>query len=237
MDKRTRDASRSAREYGSSRPSSRRSGNFSARIRALLSRGGSRLGLSLSDYQLGQLVIQLQELGRWAEKLSLTGYQTDRARAIYLTLDSMLLVPLLPATESSLLDIGSGTGFPGVVIKVLRPSFRVSLVEGNRKRAHFLKHLVRCLNLEHCDVLAERTESIRSVLASRFDCVTLRSIGPPERAFKLASPFIRPGGTLLLALGPTSLPPKLPTGWSHEILSIRLPFSPIERRILRIHSP
>ncbi len=214
-----------------------RSLDSSLKIRVLLSRGSSYLGTSLNDHQLDQLVVQLQELGYWAEKLSLTGYRSDRARAIHLTLDSMLLVPLLSPTAGSLLDIGSGAGFPGVVIKVLRPSLRASLVEANRRRANFLRHLVRRLKLEHCEVLEERVESLRQAPTLRFDCVTQRAIGPPERAFKLASPFVRPGGILLMPLGPTAPPPKLPPGWFHEILSIPLPLSSIKRRILRIHLP
>jgi len=195
------------------------------------------LGLSLNDSQLLLCTAHLQELNSWAERLNLTGYRSDRARAIYLTVDSMIFVTLLSPRAESLLDIGSGNGFPGVIIKVLLPDIRVVLIEANRRRSNFLKHLCRKLDLTGLEVLSARAEAVESTLDLRFDVVTLRSVSRPEAAVSLGSPFLRPGGTLLLSLGPKVAPPPLPRGWAWEILSIPLPFSPIRRRILRIQKP
>ena len=208
-----------------------------ADIQTLLAQGSSQLGLSLTDPQLFQLITHLQELRRWGERLDLTGYRSDQARAIHLTLDSMLLVPLLPPAGGSLLDIGSGGGFPGVVLKILIPRLRVTLIEANRRRGNFLRHLGRQLHLDDFEILVARAETVHRDFSSRFEAVTLRALGPPNVAIELGAPFLRSRGILLLSLSPASVLPQLPPNWSQELFSIPLPRSSVKRRILRITKP
>lgn len=122
-------------------------------------------------------------------------------------------------------------------MKVLMPNLRVVLIEANRRRVNFLKHLGREFHFEGFEVLGGRAEALQSSLPERFDVVTLRAVSRPEAAVTLGGPFLRPEGTLLVSLGPTAVSPRVPDSWTQEIVSVPLPFSSIHRRILRIRRP
>ena len=181
--------------------------------------------------------MHLEELDHWTAKLGLTGYRTQRARAIHLTLDSLILVSLLPSKPGMVLDIGSGAGFPGLVIKVLRPDCRVILVEVNRRRANFLRHARRVLQLEGLEILEDRIERVTGVLGTTVDVVTSRAVMAPRTVVNYAAALLRPGGILLIPLGPSGPCLSLPQGWSCEVVTRPLPFSSIQRQILRICAP
>jgi len=208
-------------------------GSRPASVEGLLSEGLRNLGLSVTREQVTLLSTHLEELACWAGRLSVTGYRTDRARAVHLTLDSAILVTLLPPTSGVLLDIGSGAGFPGVVIKILRQDLLVVLVEANRKRGNFLRHLQRRLGLADCEIIIDRAESLQAPLAKRADTVTMRAVAGLDAALGLSEPFLKPGGSLLLPLAPGVKRPLLPAGWEGEICTVPLPFSTLTRRILR----
>jgi 16S rRNA (guanine527-N7)-methyltransferase len=152
--------------------------------------------------------IFLDELDRWNRVFRLTGYPTEAARVRHLLLDSLLFLAALPRAASPLLDIGSGAGVPGLVLKLARPDWAVHLVEANRRRANFLRQVVRRLQIEDVVVHEGRAESLalRTELARGFAAVTVRAVTAPDAAVSLARPFVRPGGCLVVALGPGRRP-------------------------------
>ena len=87
---------------------------------ALLTEGAAALGLELAPATLGHLQIYLEELKLWNAKTNLTGLKTDRDMVIKHFLDSLAVLPFLDAA-ASLVDLGSGAGFPGLVLKLARP--------------------------------------------------------------------------------------------------------------------
>jgi 16S rRNA (guanine527-N7)-methyltransferase len=153
----------------------------------------------------------LAELERWSQAGRLTGYGDTRARLRHLVIDSLLWLAVVPEPGSPLLDIGSGAGAPGLVLKLARPGWEVVLVEAARRRANFLRHVGRLLGLEGVDVVHARAETLATgPLRGRFQTVTMRAVARPEAAGRLAAPFLRAGGVLVLALGPTGAPPAWP---------------------------
>jgi 16S rRNA (guanine527-N7)-methyltransferase len=96
----------------------------------------------------------------------------------------------------TLLDFGSGAGFPGLPIALLRPHFRVTLAESQNKKAAFLREAVRTLNLPNVEVWATRVEALPA--NRQFRVVTLRAVDNMEAALSAAKVRIAPGGLLAL---------------------------------------
>lgn len=117
-------------------------------------------------------------------------------------LDSLMLLPLLP-TQGRWIDLGSGGGFPGIPLAILRPDLHLVLVESTGKKARFLEQAVVRAALPHVTVLADRSETLARNPAYReqFDLSTARALAPLPILIELALPFLRPGGVLLAMKG------------------------------------
>lgn len=166
------------------------------------------LGLALDADFESRVRVFLGELGRWGQVARLTGYRTKAERIEHLVLESLLLLAVLPESVSPLLDIGSGAGVPGLILKLARPAWAVTLVEANRRRANFLRHVSRRLGLEAVAVETTRAEALAGApaLRGRFRTVTLRAVASLPRALALARPFLAPEGRIVVSLGPGAAP-------------------------------
>lgn len=193
----------------------------------LLTRGASRLGLTLDRAQRQAFATYLDELDRWERVARLTAYTSARGRVLHLILESLLLFPLLPSEPSPLLDIGTGAGVPGLILKLARPDLRLTLVEANRRRANFLRHIIRVLGLSDIAVHQARAEALAGepALALGFQVVTMRAVAKVERALALARPFVAPAGRIILPLPPRSLTGQLPGTVRRVDLTPGLPLS------------
>ena len=112
--------------------------------------------------------------------------------------DSLVLVPHLEGV-STLVDVGSGGGLPGLALKVALPEVRLTLVEANRRKAAFLVHAAARLGLAGVEVVARRAEEAGRdpALRDRFDAAVARALAPMPVLVELCLPFVRPGGRLL----------------------------------------
>ncbi len=114
-----------------------------------------------------------------------------------------MLLAVIPEPASPLLDIGTGPGIPGLILKLARPDWEVVLIEAAQRRTNFLRHVARELGLEGVSILWGRAEVLASgALAGRFRTVTMRAVATGDAARALAAPFLAPEGTLVLPLGP-----------------------------------
>ncbi len=165
----------------------------------------------------GRAEVLLDQLARWSRVARLTGYRTPREWIEHLLLDSLLFLAVLPDPASPLLDIGAGVGAPGLVLKLARPAWQVSLVEANRRRANFLRQVVRELGLDGVAVWGARAEALARApgMQGGFRTVTMRAVAPLATAVRLAWPFLAEAGHLVLALAPGSPPP--PFGTVREV--------------------
>ena len=119
---------------------------------ALLTEGAAALGLELAPATLGHLQIYLEELKLWNAKTNLTGLKTDRDIVIKHFLDSLAVLPFLDGA-ASLVDLGSGAGFPGLVLKLARPHLALTLVEARQRKAAFLEYLAARFRLTGVEVV------------------------------------------------------------------------------------
>jgi 16S rRNA (guanine527-N7)-methyltransferase len=169
---------------------------------ALLQDGATALGLELTPAAREQFLFYLTELKRWNARVNLTGLKTDRDIVVKGFLDSLAVLPFL-GDVSSLADLGSGAGFPGLALKLARPELALTLVEAREKKAAFLEYLAACLKL--ADVAVVRVH-LSPVLARewgpRFGAVVSRATFKLTRFLELAAPLLLPGGVALALKGP-----------------------------------
>jgi 16S rRNA (guanine527-N7)-methyltransferase len=139
-----------------------------------------------------------EELLAWNAKVNLTAITAPAEAAVKHFLDSILLLKYQPLA-GSLIDIGSGAGFPGIPLKIMRPELSVVLVEAVRKKASFLKQIIRILKLDGIEVYNGRIEDFSRHTA--FDYAVSRAFSELGLFCRLAEPYIKPGGLLLAMKG------------------------------------
>ena len=141
-----------------------------------IGRAASEFGLKLSDQQVQQIQQYTKILGVWNDKVNLTAIR-DPLEILYRHFcESMFGTALLPVENCRLADVGSGGGFPGIPLKILRPDLQVFLVESNAKKATFLAEVVREIGLTDVRVLVSRYEELGEELAP-IDVVCSRALG------------------------------------------------------------
>ena len=150
-----------------------------------------RFGAALDSAALTRLSAYLAELDRWRRTTNLTGLLSPADLADH-ALEASLASPLLSDGER-VVDIGSGGGFPGLPLAICRPAVSFVLLEPRKKRAAFLRHVVRALPLENSSVEEAR---IQNVGGQTFDVATTRAVGGFSSWIGEAA-FLRRGGRLL----------------------------------------
>src|SRR4029450_4968663 len=134
------------------------------------------LGVDVSRETLDQLQALVDTLVRWQKAINLVGRATIEDVWIRHVLDSAQLVPLIPADAKSLADLGSGGGFPGLVVAALRPDLDMTLIEADARQAAFLGEAARRLPLKNPPrVVVARIEVAP---AAKADVVTARALAP-----------------------------------------------------------
>ena len=167
----------------------------------LLNEGAAQLGLSLTPKQSLSFYQYLNELKAWGKKINLIGRSDEREIVIKDFLDSLTGQEQL-FQGASLLDLGSGAGFPGIPLKIVRPDLKVVLLEVILKKVHFLKNLVRILDLERVEVYrAGEKKGVEENLWGKFDFVISRAFGSLHKLAIGGLPFLNPGGVLLAMKG------------------------------------
>ena len=147
----------------------------------------------IPDNLYRQLSAYLDLLLKWNARTNLTAIRDPQEIVRRHFGESLFAARHLGAPET-LLDLGSGAGFPGVPIALLRPEIAVTLAESQHKKASFLRETVRTLHLANVEVWAARAETLP--VARRFHTVALRAVDDMEAALVTAKTRILPGGQL-----------------------------------------
>lgn len=155
----------------------------------------SALGLAMDADALARILRFSATLATWNRRLRLTGEQDPVRIAEQHTADSLAVVGLLPA-EGPVVDIGSGQGFPGIILGCMRPDLELVLVESRRRRANFLRDAIRQIPLPNAEVGEQRAESIGAPLAGRARIVVARAIRL-EDLLRLARPLLASDGRVI----------------------------------------
>ena len=162
---------------------------------------GVRLNVLLAEVGLAPLdAVQARQFEayrslilRWNSRVNLTAIRDEEGILRRHFVESIRCARALPPGVGTLLDFGSGAGFPGIPIALCRPEIAVTLAESNGKKAAFLQEALRVLGVAAI-VHSGRAEELQE----EFDCVVLRAVDRMETAVLAAARLVRPGGWLAL---------------------------------------
>ena len=154
-------------------------------------------GFSLTNSQVSLFTIYWENLKLWNSKIDLTSIRDDHEIIMKHFLDSVAVLNYFVVQENDLVvDVGSGAGFPGIPIKILRPNLDLTLVESVSKKASFLKFLKTRLELENTKIINLRAEEIVKLSQHRqnYDLVLTRYIASIEDSIDYCLPLLKPSG-------------------------------------------
>lgn len=196
--------------------------------RELLVAGLAELDLIAADAQIETLLRLGDLLEAWSRRINLTSHRSRASIVQRLVLDAAALLPLLPELPS-LADLGSGAGFPGLPMAILRPTCSVTLVEARERRHHFQRAALRELGLANATPRLGRAEDLSP---DPHAAVIAQAMAHPHQALRWMLRWGEPGALLLLPGG--TRPPVLPeiSGVRfQECLRYRIPCGGPERTL------
>lgn len=155
----------------------------------------SKLGIVLTSTQEKQLEMYYNLLIEWNNKMNLTGI-TER-NSVYLKhfYDCITLIKAIDLTKNlKIVDVGTGAGFPGLVLKIVFPNLDVVLVDALNKRINFLNHVIESLKLENIEAIHDRIENYAKNNLEVFDLVTCRAVAKLNIISELCLPLAKVNG-------------------------------------------
>jgi 16S rRNA (guanine527-N7)-methyltransferase len=159
----------------------------------------------LTEGDLASISIYIDILRKWNARINLTAIRNEDEIVTRHFGESLFAAAhLFPERETTLsknsaptlADVGSGSGFPGVPIKLWAPEISLTLIESNHKKATFLREVTRALTLTKIDIQGTRAESIET----KFDFVTLRAVEQFENVLQTAANLLAPSARLALLI-------------------------------------
>jgi 16S rRNA (guanine527-N7)-methyltransferase len=214
--------------------------------------GAKHLEIDIDEAQIHQLKRFADELLIANLSVNLTSVTDPIEIAEKLMLDSIMPGRFIPS-ESSVLDLGTGAGFPGIPLKIAFPSLSLTFVDSKRKKINFLKFIIRQMDLPHAVAKLARAEDLAHIpeLAMSFDVVVSRAVTSLDNLVHLSVPFLKKNGIIIAMKGAESVHEfekvKFNSidqifhkdGFIHQpeiqIFPYQLPFSKKERTIVLIH--
>lgn len=172
-------------------------------FRQILLTAASKLGLPIPEDRLALLEAYRETLLIWNSKMNLVSLRSEIDLPVRHIIDSLTLLPFLPGGPASLLDIGSGAGFPAIPLKLFRADLHFTLLEASRKKCSFLKEVIRKLGLKDIEVMNCRLESLPTTGPPfLFDVIVSRATFKMKDLVEGALPLLKPGGILAAMKGP-----------------------------------
>jgi len=170
-------------------------------------------GLAAAPSAVGRLAGYVQELTRWSRRMSLTSL--DPAGIVDRLVIPSLAIATLASYRSAgaVADLGSGGGIPGIPLQIAAPRRRFVLIEARQRRAVFLRHAVRSLEIGGMEVVAGRAEGLAWQGEERVDLVVCRAVAPIATLLPWCAGLLRPGGAVVVAVGEAVATGEPALGW------------------------
>lgn len=204
--------------------------------RTLLTTGLERLAV---DVALAEPLLQyLALMLKWNRTYNLTAITDPREMVVKHVLDSAAMHPhvrSIALSGGSIADLGAGAGLPGIVLSIIYPQLRVTMIESAGKKVRFMREAIRQLGLPLATAEDQRIEAF--VPSNPYDAITARALATLPELIRLGAHLLRPGGQLLAmkAQFPAEEIAALPDGWgvvADEHLHV--PYLDAERRLVTV---
>lgn len=154
-----------------------------------------KINISVNNTQMEQLHQYYKLLVSWNEKMNLTGITEEDQVYLKHFYDSATLNKIIDlSTVDSLCDVGTGAGFPGLVLKILFPNLKVTLVDSLNKRILFLEEVIKTLGLKDIETVHARAEEFALKHRDHFDVVTARAVAPLNILLEYSLPMVKQNG-------------------------------------------
>ena len=170
----------------------------------VLERGLDELRLPAGEDVLSRFRVYYDALSRANAVMNLTAITGEDETARKHFLDSAAPLLLFPMEGASLIDVGAGAGFPGLPLKLLCPSLRLTLLDSQRKRVDFLREVCGALGLTDVECVHDRAEDCGARRRESFDFAASRAVARLNVLCELCLPFVKPGGVFLALKGPAA---------------------------------
>ena len=158
-------------------------------------------GVSISPELQEKLKTYAKLLKEWNEKMNLTAIVEEPEVIEKHFLDSLTCAAVYDFSGKSVADIGSGAGFPGIIIALAFPTSNVTLIDATKKKFLFLEEVKKTLQIENLTFHIGRVEDMKAERES-FDCVTSRGFAQMNVFLEVATPLVKMNGTVLAMKGP-----------------------------------
>lgn len=153
-----------------------------------------KLDIILTEIQLKQLETYYELLVEWNEKINLTAITEKNQVYLKHFYDSLTIIKALDLNEeNTLCDVGTGAGFPGLVLKIVYPHIQVTLVDSLNKRVNFLNEVINTTNLEGIKAVHARAEEFALNHRSEFDITTARAVSKLNVLLEFCIPLTKVG--------------------------------------------
>lgn len=178
--------------------------NEKERFQSALQSGADAIGISLTEIQVGQCLIYVERMLTVNEHTNLTRITEPEAVAVKHFVDSLTVLKALPASPhpqalaqgATVADIGTGVGFPGLALKIVRPDLHMTLMDSLGKRLTFLQEVISELELTNVTTVHARAEDAgrNADFRDHFDLVTARAVAALPTLLEWCTPLVRQGG-------------------------------------------
>lgn len=212
-------------------------------MKDLLIKGSEKIGISLSDKQINDLISYSELLKEWNKKMNLTAITDDEGIAIKHFLDSMTAI-CTQKVQGRVIDVGTGAGFPGMVLKIVKPDISLTLLDSLKKRLVFLENVKEKLGEKDIELVHSRAEDggQNRLYREKFDTVVSRAVANMTTLCEWCLPFVKAGGYFLSLKGPAvdeELNAAKKTisilgGSIEDVFEAEIPFSDLKHRIIII---
>lgn len=203
-----------------------------------IAEGLDALGLDVPFGAPTKLAAYLELLAKWNKTYNLTAVRDIHEMVAHHVLDSLTVLPYIEKSAvtgrqiDTLVDVGSGAGFPGIPLAIVRPNLRITLVDAVDKKSAFQRQAKTELGLANVSVVGARVEGL---MAGGFDVVVSRAFAELANFVALAGHLANPDGRLYAMKGvlPESELQCLPSPWRvEEIVPLRIPGQPVQRHLI-----
>lgn len=163
------------------------------------------IGIDLTKEQLNQLDIYMKFLKEYNEHTNLTRIINDEDIYLKHFYDSLTIIKFIDIKKiKNVIDVGTGAGFPGMVLKIVYPRLKVTLLDSNNKKIKFLSELKNKLNMD-VELINDRAEKYSYVKREKFDLVVSRAVANLRILLELCAPFCKIGGYFISMKGDATI--------------------------------